>query len=71
MIAGLLNRAFPLVLLLMLLGFYNGSHEVSYFEEPSCGYAEVFNQLFQLAYFLLHQLGRESVYRRYEGRKRQ
>ena len=55
--AGLSNRASPLVLLLMLLGFYNGFHEVGYFEESSCGYAEIFNQLFQLAYFLLHQLG--------------
>lgn len=71
MAAGLSKKTSPLVFLCMLLGFYNSFHKVGYFEESSCRDAEIFNQLFQLAYFLLHQLGRERVCRRYEGRKGQ
>ena len=59
--AGLSKGAFPLVLLCMLLSSYNCFHEVGYLKESSRGDADIFNQLFQLAYFLLHQLGRERV----------
>ena len=36
------KKAFPFVIVLKLLGFYYGLHEVGYLEKSSCGDSEIF-----------------------------